>query len=149
MTKVNFPRVILGGLLAGIVINVSEFLLHQAVMKEQEVETLKALGRPMPQGGGVILVWVLWGFALGITAVWLYAAIRPRYGAGAGTAVRAGLAAWFLSYLLMTVAMTNIGLLPFSPLEFVWNLVQDLVATLVGAWVYRETSGASLTQPSA
>ncbi len=88
-------------------------------MKAQEMETLKALGKTMPEGGGVILVWMLWGFAWGIAAVWLYAAIRPRYGAGAGTAVRAGLAAWFFSYLLMTVAMTNMGLLPFSGVEFV------------------------------
>ena len=140
MGKINFPRVILGGLLAGVVVNISEFSLHQVVMKAQEIETLKALGKTMPQGGAVILVWVLWGFAWGIGAVWLYAAIRPRYGAGAGTAVRAGLAAWFFSSLLMTAAMTNMGLLPFSGLEFCWTLVQSILAAVVGGWAYREAA---------
>src|SRR5262249_46950132 len=117
MGKINLSRVILGGILAGIVVNVSEFLLHDVVLKAEEMETLKALGKTMPQGGSVVFVWLLWGFAWGIGAVWLYAGIRPRYGAGPGTAVRAGLAAWFFSALLMTVAMTNMGLLPLSGLE--------------------------------
>ena len=37
--------------------------------------------------------------ALGIAAVWLYAAIRPRYGAGPRTAVIAGLAVWVMADL--------------------------------------------------
>ena len=140
MAKVNFPRVILGGLIAGIVVNVSEFLLHQVVMKEQDAEMMKAIGKAMPQGGNVILVWILWGFAWGIVAVWLYAAIRPRYGAGPGTAARAGLAAWFFCCLLSMVAMSNMGLFPLSPFELFWNLVQDLLAVIVGAWAYREAA---------
>ena len=30
-------------------------------------------------------MFTVWGFLVGIFAVWLYAAIRPRYGAGAKT----------------------------------------------------------------
>ena len=138
MGKINLPRVFLGGILAGIVVNVSEFLLHDVVMKAQEAELMKALGKPMPQGGGVILVWLLWGFAWGIVAVWLYAAIRPRYGPGPGTAARAGIAAWFFCCLLSTVAMTNMGIFPFSGLELGWNFVQDVVAVVAGAWLYKE-----------
>ena len=138
MGKINLSRVILGGILAGIVVNISEFLLHQVVMKAQEAEVMKTLGKPMPEGGGVILVWLLWGFAWGIVAVWLYAAIRPRYGPGPGTAARAGVAAWFFCCLLSTVTMTNLGLLPFSAVELFWNLVQDIVAVIAGAWVYKE-----------
>lgn len=140
MGKINLSRVILGGILAGVVVNVSEFSLHQVVLKAQEAETLKALGKTMPEGGGVIAVWMLWGFAWGIAAIWLYAAIRPRYGAGPATAVRAGLAAWFFASLLMTAATTNMGLLPFSGIEFCWTLVQSIVAAVVGGWAYRETA---------
>jgi len=136
--KINFSRVILGGILAGIVVNISEFLLHEVVMKSQDAELMKTLGKTMPQGGGVIMVWLLWGFAWGIVAVWLYAAIRPRYGPGPGTAARAGVGAWFFCCLLSMVAMMNLGIFPFSGLELFWTLVQDVVAVIVGAWLYKE-----------
>ena len=138
MGKINLSRVILGGILAGIVVNVSEFLLHDVVMKAQDAEVMKSLGKTMPEGGGVIAVWLVWGFAWGIAAVWLYSAMRPRFGPGPGTAARTGVAAWFFCCLLMSVAMANIGLFPLSGLELVWTLVQSVVAVVVGAWIYKE-----------
>lgn len=138
MGKINLSRVILGGILAGVVVNISEGLLHAVVMKAQDAEMMKALGRTVPEGGGVLAVWLLWGFAWGIVAVWLYAAVRPRFGPGPGTAARVGVAAWFFCCLLSMVAMANMGLFPFNWLELVWTLVQDVIAVIVGAWVYKE-----------
>jgi hypothetical protein len=138
MGKINLSRVILGGVLAGVIVNISEFLLHDVILKAQHEETMKALGKTMPTGGSVMAVWILWGFAWGIAAVWLYAAIRPRFGAGAGTAARAGVTAWFFCCLLSMISMCNMGLLPFSGLDLGWTLVQDIVATVAGAWLYKE-----------
>jgi len=93
-------------------------------------------------GGSAILVWILFGFALGIAAVWLYAAIRPRYGAGAGTAARAGVAVWFFQSLLPSVAQLNLALFP-SKLVLTataWGLVELIIATVLGAWLYREAA---------
>lgn len=140
MGRINLSRVILGGILAGIVINASEFILNEKVMKTQWEEAMKALGKTMPQSGGAMVVWMIWGFAAGIAAVWLYAAIRPRYGAGPATAARAGLAIWFLSCALAAVAMQNMGLFPLSGLMLVWVLVESVVATIAGASIYREGS---------
>ena len=42
----------------------------------------------------------LLGLAGGIAVIWIYAAIRPRFGAGMSTAVRAGLASWLSASLL-------------------------------------------------
>jgi hypothetical protein len=138
--KINLGRVILGGILAGIIVNLSEWLIHDVVMKEQFQGALKALGKNPPDSGAAIFWWNVWGFILGITAVWLYAAIRPRYGPGPATAARAGIAVWILSCVLMTIVMTNLGLFPFSALALIWFLVEDVVATIVGAWVYKEAS---------
>ena len=44
-------------------------------------------------------MFLAWGFLVGIFAVWLYAAIRPRYGAGPKTALCAGAAVWGIGYL--------------------------------------------------
>ena len=138
MGKVNLSRVILGGVLAGLVINFSEYLMHDVVLKAQFEEGMKALGKAFPAGGTVMTIWILWGFATGIAAVWLYAAIRPRYGAGAGTAARAGVAVWFFTWLLSMVAMQNMGVFPIAAVPFVWTLVECILATVAGAWLYQE-----------
>jgi hypothetical protein len=141
MKGINFGRVILGGILAGIILNISEFTLNEVVLKNDWDSALKAMGKTMA-GGSAILVWVLFGFAVGIGAVWLYAAIRPRYGAGAGTAARAGVAVWFFESLLPCVAQLNLGLFPRNiPLtSTAWGLVELIIATVLGAWLYREAA---------
>jgi hypothetical protein len=139
MGRLNFSRVVLGGILAGILINISEYLRYDVVLRGEFEAGMRALGKGLPQGGAVTAIWTLWGFALGIAAVWLYAAIRPRYGAGAATAVRAGVAVWFFTSLLAIIAMRAMGLFEISPVALVWTLVECVVATIAGAWLYRET----------
>lgn len=138
MGKVNASRVVLGGIVAGLIVNVSEYLLHDVVLKAQHEEAMKSLGKSMPAGGSVLTVWILYGFAWAIAAVWLYAAIRPRYGAGPGTAARAALAVWFFAALLPAITMWNLALMPLSPLELGWDLVTNIVAVLAGAALYKE-----------
>ena len=138
MGKVNLSRVIMGGLLAGLIINVSEFLLNDKVMKTVWEAQLKTLGKTMPEDAGAMTFWIVDGFVTGIVAVWLYAAIRPRYGPGPGTAARAGLVVWFFTCLLWALAMQNLGLFPVSVLALVWVLVESIVATIAGAWLYKE-----------
>jgi hypothetical protein len=139
MSRVNFSRVILGGILAGVLINISEYLRYDVVMRGEFEAGLRGLGKGLPQGGVVTAVWTLWGFALGIAAVWLYAAIRPRYGAGAATAVRAGIAVWFFTSLLAIIALRAMGLFGISFVALGWTLVECVAATVAGAWLYRET----------
>jgi hypothetical protein len=91
MSSTNWKRVILGGLLAGVVINVSESILNGVVLAKDWEAAMAALGKPQ-MGGNQVGVFVLWGFLVGVFAVWLYAAIRPRYGAGPKTALCAGAA---------------------------------------------------------
>jgi hypothetical protein len=143
MKGVNLGRVIIGGLVAGVLINISEFVLNTVVLKSEMEAGMKALGKTVPQSGGTIAVWMILGFATGIASVWLYAAIRPRYGAGAGTAARAGIAVWFFGSVVCTVVMVNMGIFPFNALPVVWELVQAIIATVIGAWLYREGTVAA------
>jgi hypothetical protein len=132
--------VILGGIIAGIVIDVSETILNAVVVRRDFEAAMQALGKTVEAGGATIVVWMLYGLILGIAAVWLYAAIRPRFGPGAGTALKAGLAVWVLAYLLYTIGTLNMGLFPSRLLliGLVWGLVEILIATTLGAWAYRE-----------
>ncbi len=140
MGRINVGRVILGGIVAGILINVSEFILNGPVLGKDFAAAMAALGKQATMGPSTMGVWITYGLVLGIAAVWLYAAIRPRYGPGAGTAVRAGLAVWFFAYFLYSVGSANMGLFPTRLLAIgtIWGLFEIVIATAVGAWLYRE-----------
>jgi hypothetical protein len=90
MGKINWARVFLGGVLAGVIINVFEIAWSGFVLAKQWHAAMSALGHPLPSAA--IWIFALEALGMGIAAVWLYAAIRPRFGAGLKTAVAAGLA---------------------------------------------------------
>ncbi len=145
MGKINWNGVILGGILAGIIIDVGEFLLHGVLLGAEWREVMEALGRPLQETVGNIFFYVLLGFGYGMLAVWLYAAIRPRYGAGPRTALYAGVGVWLLGYLLPTLVWVPTGLFPGRLLRIalLGGLAEILVATLAGAWLYKEQEMAS------
>ena len=139
MAKINIGKVVLGGLLAGLIINIGEFLFNAVLFAEELDAASKDLGIE-PPGDSAIMVFVAVAFIMGIVAVWLYAAIRPRFGAGPGTAVLAGLVLWFLSPALATVQFLVMGMFPAKllGLGLLWTLVEMPLAALAGAWAYKE-----------
>jgi len=78
-------------------------------------------------------------------AVWLYAAIRPRYGAGPKTAMCAGLAVWVLAYALANGMMAILHLYPLGLLLTVTavGLLEMLAASVAGAYFYKEDAMAT------
>ena len=137
--RVNLGRVIAGGLLAGLVINVSEAILNVIVIAADNEAMVKAHNL-RPIDNSMIISFNLLGFLLGIVTVWLYAAIRTRYGAGPGTAIMAGMMVFFFAYIYPTAFMAILGLMSTSLMLVVlgWGLVEILVASVAGAWVYKE-----------
>ena len=138
MGTINWSRVILGGLLAGVVINFFEFGLHGLIIAQDMDAAVKALNRQV--GGEQLAMFVVWGFLVGIFAVWLYAAIRPRYGAGPKTAMMAGFAVWVPGYLLAAVTPLALNLFPtrVMVIGLVVGLVEVVLGTTLGARLYRE-----------
>jgi len=151
MKHTNRLRVVLGGLLAGVVINLVEYITNGMVLRDSWAQTMQALGKPAEISASAIVTFNIWGFLLGIAAVWIYAAIRPRYGAGPATAVRAGLAAWALAVFLSNLSTYALGLFPVWLLVVtaVVALIEVVVATLAGAWVYSEKEAKATTVRSA
>src|SRR5713226_528967 len=60
MGKINWNRVILGGLVAGVIINIFEFALHGFVLAKDMDAAVRALGREV--GGGELLMFLAWVF---------------------------------------------------------------------------------------
>jgi hypothetical protein len=142
MGKINMGRAVLGGLLAGVILNVGEYLLNEILLGKQWSNAMAALNRSMPSGAGNMAFFIILGFALGVFTVWIYAAIRPRFGAGPMTAICAGLIVWFLAALYTSASMFPIHLFPSRLLLYgtVWEFFEFPIAALVGAWIYREES---------
>jgi hypothetical protein len=140
MGKINVARVILGGLLAGLIINISEYILNLYVIAEESAAIMERLGLP-PIGTNQIVVFLLMTFVLGIVMIFLYAGLRPRFGAGPKTAIIAAVVIW-LVFMFGTVSDVIIGLAPanLAALAAIWSLVETIVAAVAGAWVYKESA---------
>lgn len=139
MGRINMGRVIVGGLLAGLLVNISEFVLNTFVIGQDMEAAMKAMNRP-PMDNSMIVWFVVLGFLLGIATVWLYASIRPRFGPGVTTAGYAALAVWFLAYAYPTAFMMVMHVFPRKAMAIavVWGLVEIVVAGVAGAWAYTE-----------
>jgi hypothetical protein len=136
---INVSRVIVGGIVAGLVINISEFLLNQIILLSDMTTALARMNLP-PVGGSTISVFIVLGFIGGIAAVCLYAAIRPRFGAGPKTALLAGLFFWFVGYFWSGAVMYALHMYSarLLAIAFCWELVECILATLIGASLYTE-----------
>src|SRR6266576_2586975 len=145
MGKINLQKVIVGGLIAGVVLNIVDFVLFGVVLKDQMAAAMTSLNRPAMTNAQV--PWfVFLDFVAGVFLVWLYAAIRPRFGAGPGTAVRAGLAGWFLAGLLSTTFMAQ-GIMPRNVMIITTLvlLVEYPLAVVIGARFYTEGAAIGAT----
>jgi magnesium-transporting ATPase (P-type) len=144
MGRIAWGRVLLGGIVAGILLNVLEFLLHGTILASAWKSAMLALGKTEEgmkafQSTSMTLL-VLWAFLVGLFGIWLYAAIRPRLGAGPRTGFVAGIATWFAVTLMPALVTMAFDLYP-PDLVRTWvvgELVTVTLSVLVGAWFYRE-----------
>lgn len=139
MNKINVGRVLLGGLVAGLVISLGNFLTNRVLLRDAMSREFARLHVPEP-GNDFIVKAVVLTFILGIAIVYLYAAIRPRFGAGVKTAICAGLMAWFFAILY---AGGVLGMVFGMPLDLiakrvVLGLIVYTIGAIVGAWLYKE-----------
>ena len=138
MGKINWGRVFVGGLVAGLIISLFEYVTNGVVLAANWDAAMKALGRHFP--ASAIPVFIVGDFITGVAAIWLYAAARPRFGVGPKTAALTGFAYWIMGYALPTLGQIPLGLFPKRLLVFgcIVGLVEIVVASVVGAWLYRE-----------
>ena len=139
MGRINWGRVIGGGLLAGVVMNLLEIAFGIAMAKQWEAamgpEKLAAMQKP-----AAMVAHLVWSFVMGIVIVWLYAAIRPRFGPGPKTAVIAGVVVGLLAHVTVSLALATLDVFPDNLMAIgaVWGLVESVAGALVGAWIYKE-----------
>lgn len=142
----NIKRIIVGGLLAGLIISVGETILSMVVIgKNLQAEMHGSAISAMPIG-----VFVLRCSLLGIGCVLLYAAMRPRLGPGAKSAVTAGILVFLLGVLFPPFGLTMTGFSPSRVLlvATIWDAIEIPLAAVAGAWLYcEETSEMKRERP--
>lgn len=139
MGKINMGKVIVGGLLAGVVLNLFDYVVNGVILVEDYTAAMAALNKPA-MATNTIMLYVGIDFVVGIGLVWLYAAIRPRFGAGVMTAVTAGITGWFFCQLLPSLYWLPVGIFPLKLFVVPAGvaLFHMPLATVAGAWLYKE-----------
>ncbi len=136
--KVHLPRVIVGGLIAGLIVNLGELAVNVWIFGSSWKEVLEGMGLAVDTPA--LVLWGAGSFVLGIVGVWIYVASSARYGPGAGTALRAGVAVWAIAFVVPTAGFLAIGAFPrgLIVIAVLSGLVEVCLGVYVGAWLYRE-----------
>ena len=141
MGKINLGRVILGGIVAGIVADILGYLVDGVWLGPAWNYQLKALGRASISSTQIMWFNLL-GLVTGIVLIWIYAAIRPRLGAGPKTAVCAGLAVWVVGTLIPNLSFMWVSGLfgrRLTAHTTLAGLIEIVVAAVAGAALYKES----------
>lgn len=150
MTKINWGRLIVGGLIATVILFITDGLLHEHVFHTYWEYVYQGLGGHESQMGHGIAVLYFFVFELGrgFLAAFIYVLMRPFHGAGPMTAVYAAIVAW--------LAFSVAGPAQFIPLGFysrrLWvmvagaQIVTSIVANLAAVWLYKEPEARAAGQ---
>ncbi|HJP56068.1 MAG TPA: hypothetical protein VJ847_03480 [Gemmatimonadales bacterium] len=134
MSRMNGGRILVGGLAAGVVMNVIDAVANGVLLGDRWKVESDALDPTLMTRAATssTVGWIVVDFLLGILIVWLYAAIRPRFGAGPTTAARAGLATWLIAHLAY---FSYIFMGFYSAGLIIASAGAGLVAAMAGAYV--------------
>ncbi len=142
MANINVKRVLLGGVVAGAVIFVVTGVGNGAILASQLQDWIHSMGDLMhpPAQPVQMALWALMCLVDGAAGVWIYAASRPRFGAGPKTALLAGLSVWLVGRFAVALDLTALGLFP-APIalgQLIGGLVAIMGGVFLGAWLYKE-----------
>lgn len=143
MKKINTWRVFIGGIVAGIVFLVLEFIIEGLFLGRvwgvREHELFQEKFGQINTGGWYQFINLVTLFLLFILIIWVYAALRARFGEGAKTALITA-ALFYLIYILFAVNFVVLGIIPVKIMLFSLgvNLIELPFAVFAGASVYQE-----------
>jgi hypothetical protein len=141
-TQIRIGRMLISGLVAGLVLNIGEAALHAGILGDATTAAYTALNRTIVPNPINLTSLIVVTFLQGIVVAWLYAMVRPRFSSPFMAAACVGLVAWVLSSVYSAVYLHS-GLSGIFPANIVWvpvawELIEYPLAVLAAAAVYRE-----------
>jgi len=149
MASINTGKVIVGGLVAGVVANAIDFVTNTYVLAPDWAAFAQGhnLDPNAMNSPAVAATWITVDFLFGWLMVWTYAAVRPRLGPGVSTALIVGLVI-YLAPTLVLFGFTEMGLMTMT--MFVKGscgaIVSTLAAAVAGAAVYTEAPAGAYSK---
>ena len=139
MEGINTGKLIVSGIVAGVVITVGQLVLNLVLLGGAQDAALETLG-VAPVGGSQIGMFSAMTFVVSCTMMWLYASLRDRLGPGPKTAMCAGIVVWVLYYLQGLSNFWILGMLgtPLVGIGLVWGLFELPIAAIAGAYFYSD-----------
>jgi len=140
MGKINVGRLILGGIVAGIVGDLLDIPVDGVWLSKMWSAQLGTYGFSMFSSSQMI--WFnLFGIVVGLVAIWIYAGIRPRFGPGVRTAIYAGIAVWILAFLVPNFALmwvTHLFSGHLTAYTTMGAFLECVLGAIAGAALYKE-----------
>jgi len=141
MYKINWVRVLVGGLVASIILFLTDGFLHERLALGLWQAVYADLGVAEPKHNAYALVYfAIFELGRGYISIYLYALMRSCCGVGWKTAALAGIVAW--------IAFSVTGPAQFIPLGFyshaLWikvgafQFITSILAAIAGAFLYRD-----------
>ncbi|MGO8717759.1 MAG: hypothetical protein ACLQMO_00905 [Acidobacteriaceae bacterium] len=144
MRKINLGRLLLAGIVAGIVGDILGYLVDGVLLQQNWADEMLALGKnefSMTQ----IVQFNTIGIVFGIVSILIYVGFRPLFGANWKTAIYAGVTAWVIGILLPNASFMFVSGL-FSKHLMLYTtaggLVEVVAGTVAGASLYKDLPGA-------
>lgn len=143
MPRINWVRLLIGGIIATVILFLTDGVFHENLVNGDWKAVYTNLGVAEPKHTGVgVLYFAVFELGRGFVSLFLYALMRPFFKPGPKTAALAGVVAW--------IAFSVTGPAQFIPLGFFSNalwikvaafqLVTSILAAIAGAAVYKEAA---------
>jgi len=143
MHKINYGRLILAGIIAAVILDILDYLADGVLLGSAWAASLKADNLAPISANGMIAFNVA-GVVTAFLAIFLYAAIRPRFGPGPKTALIAAAVVWALGWPLSMVAPLAMHVVPhrLAIHSSLLGILEMAIAVLAGAYFYKEEPAA-------
>ena len=143
MSKLNWNRILIGGLVAAIIAFLTDGFFHESVVASDWKAVYAGLGAREPEHSATgIAYFAIFELGRGLISIFLYALMRQPFKPGPKTAALAGVVTW--------LAFSVTGPAQFIPLEFysqaLWakvaafQLITSIIATIAGAAIYKDSA---------
>src|SRR5262245_1739575 len=140
MSRIDTKHVLFSGIAAAVLLNACDWVSNNYIVADQwrHFAQTHSVDTFLMSGNGALATQIIVDCGFGFILAWLYAAIRPRLGPGASTAVIAALA---------TFGIANAQMALFGGWLVGWDLyirtaalslVAMIIAGLAAGWVYKE-----------
>lgn len=135
--KINVKSLLISGLVAGVIINISALTMIPVVGNEMD-NVLTARGLP-PLSNVAMVYFCIMSLMVGMLLVYLYALLKPQVGGGIKSAIIISISVWFFVYFLSNASLVAYGFMPagFAAIGTAWGLLELLLAGIVGSKMYK------------